>query len=214
MNKILIVEDHQMMRIALTYAFKDQEDFQIVGEAVSVAEGKRMLLELDPDILLLDLYLPDGNGLELVKFRNTRKLKTRILVVSSTTKDDEILAVLKNGAEGVLGKNISPIEVLYAIKNILNGKKHLSEQASMALLKAYQHEDIGEKYLELKFSDREQHILRLLADGYLNKEISVKIGISESTVRTHMQRISQKLGIKNKRELLLYATDHYERDKP
>ena len=208
-KNILIVEDHPIMRIAISTAVSNQNDMIVVGEAGTVAEGKRILLELKPDLLLLDLYLPDGNGLRLVEYRNEHAEGTKVLVITSASKEDDILAVLKAGAEGIIGKNSSPERVQYAIRKVLEGKNFLMDAAAKAIINALRKNGRPIDSLRRTLSSRELQVIGCLARGAANKKIARELVISESTVRTHLQHISQKLGLQNKNELIVYAAQHF-----
>ena len=206
---ILIIEDHPLMRTAINAALSNLDDIVVVSEGCSVAEGKRMLMEAHPDLLLLDLYLPDGNGLQLVEFRNESTPATKILVITSASREDEILSVLKAGAEGIIGKDSSAERVRFAVREVLAGKNYLMEEGTRVLLRTFQADGSSNRTPLDSLSPRKAQVLKLLASGATNREIAQELVISESTVRSHLQQISQRLGLKNKRELVLFAAKHF-----
>ena len=208
-KNILIVEDYPMMRIAINTAVSNQKDMIVVGEAATVAEGKRILLELKPDLLLLDLFLPDGNGKQLIECRNALCAETKILVITSANKEEDILAVLKAGAEGIIGKNAPSERLQYAIREVLEGKNFLMDAAAKAIINALRKNGHPIDSLRRTLSSRELQVIGCLARGAANKKIARELVISESTVRTHLQHISQKLGLQNKNELIVYAAQHF-----
>ena len=207
--KILIVDDHPMMRIAINTAISNQPDMMVVGEAGTVAGGKRLLTELNPDMLLLDLYLPDGNGLQLVKFRNEHFLETKVLVITSSRNENDILAVLEAGAEGIIGKDSPPERLQHAVRKVLRGSHYLMDEATRALMQAIQKRESKEERFGGELSSRELQVMNILSRGATNKEIARELVISESTVRTHLQRILQKLELGNRHELTIYALKHF-----
>jgi DNA-binding NarL/FixJ family response regulator len=213
-SNILVVEDYPLMRIAIKSALSNQDDIMMIGESSTVKEGKRMLLELKPDLLLLDLYLPDGNGIELVEFRNEHLQETRILIITSSSNESEILAVLKAGAEGIIGKDSSPDILRFAIREVLDGKNYLMNSGAVALLRAFQKNERSPETSQRLLSQRKSQVLKLMARGATNKQIAEELVISESTVRSHLQLIMQEIGLHNKRELILYAAKHFSEKPP
>jgi DNA-binding NarL/FixJ family response regulator len=185
------------------------DDFHVVGEGSTIARGMSLLLEHKPDLLLLDLYLPDGNGVNLVEFRNEHARDTKILIITSSSNETEILAVLKAGAEGIIGKDSPPDLLRFAIREVLDGRNYLTNCCAQALLHSFKRNEQTSENPQRPLSQRKLQVLKLLAKGATNKQIAEKLVISESTVRSHLQLISQELGLKNKRELLVYAMKHF-----
>ena len=208
-NRVLIVDDHPMMRMAIRTAISKQHDLELVGEAGTLADGRRLAEELQPVLILLDLYLPDGNGLEFVCFRNEHLPDTKILVLTSSNNEDDILAVLKAGVEGIIGKDSPPERIQFAIKKVLAGNSYLMNGAADALLREYQKGETHEEAQALSLSAREMQVMEHLARGETNAEIAAGLFISESTIRTHIQRILHKIGLQNKNQLIIYAAKHY-----
>ncbi len=208
--KILLIDDHPMMRAALKAAIQNQTGLQVAGEAGTLGEGRRLIDVLQPDLLLLDLYLPDGNGKELITYRNAHCPRMKVLVVTSASDEEVILAVLKAGVDGMIGKNAPAERVQYAIREVLGGRCYLMEEATQILLRAFQQRPGELKVSQDLLSEREQGVIALLARGASNQDIAAELVISESTVRSHLQRISQKIGTQNKRELVLYFAKHYK----
>jgi two-component system response regulator NreC len=196
------------MRIAIKTVLVHSDDFHVIGEGSTIAKGMSLLLEHKPDLLLLDLYLPDGNGVNLVAFRNEHSRDTKILVITSSNNETEILAVLKAGAEGIIGKDSPPDLLRFAISEVLDGKNYLTNCCTMALLNSFKRNEQTSENLQRSLSQRKLQVLKLLAKGATNRQIANELVISESTVRSHLQLISQELGLKNKRELIVYAMKH------
>ena len=208
-NRVLIVDDHPLMRMAIRTAISKQHDLALVGEAGTLADGRRLAEELQPDLILLDLYLPDGNGLELARFCNEHLPDTKILVITSSSNEDEMLAVMKAGVEGIIGKDSPPERIQFAIREVLAGNNYLMNGAANALLREYQKGETHGEAQALSLSARELQVMKFLARGETNAEIAAELFICESTVRTHLQRILHKLGLQNKNQLVIYAAEHY-----
>ena len=205
---ILIVDDHPMMRTALRIALEDQPDLAVVGEAGSVAQGKLRAVALKPDLILLDLYLPDGNGVELIRFRNDMLPETRILVVTSSNNEKDLIAVMDAGAENYIVKDSSPEQLLQGVRAVLGGVSFLTLGATRILLKKLRQPETETRADGSNLSEREKQILQHLAGGATNAEIANALYITESTVRTHFQRISKKLNLLNHSQLMLYAINN------
>ena len=140
---ILIVDDHPMMRTALRITLEDQADLRVVGEAGTVAEGRRQAIALKPDLILLDLYLPDGSGLDLIHFRNEQLPGTRILVVTSSNNEKDIVDAVHAGADSYVVKDSPPEHLLLALRTVLAGKNFLTPGATGILLKQLRQSQIG-----------------------------------------------------------------------
>ena len=132
---VLIVDDHPMMRIALRIALDEAPDLQVVGEAGSLAEGKQMALLLKPDLMLLDIYLPDGSGAELIHYRNEHLPEARILVLTSSSSEKDLMAAMEAGAERYMGKDSSPEHLIQGARAVLSGMHFLTPGATGILLK-------------------------------------------------------------------------------
>jgi two-component system, NarL family, nitrate/nitrite response regulator NarL len=207
---ILIVDDHPMMRTALRIALENQADLKVVGEAGSVAQGKLVAIALKPDLILLDLYLPDGNGVELIHFRNENLTETRILVVTSSSNEKDLIAAMEAGAESYLVKDSSTEQLLQGVMAVLGGMSFLTPGATGILLKKLRQPETEPGVDGSNLSEREKQILHHLARGATNTEIAKALFITESTVRTHFQRISKKLNLLNHSQMMLYAINNFK----
>ena len=171
---ILIVDDHPMMRTALRITLEDQADLTVVGEAGTVAEGRRQAMALKPDLILLDLYLPDGSGLDLIHFRNEQLPGARILMMSSSHNEKDIVDAVQAGADSYLVKDSPPEQLLLALRTVLAGKNFLTPGATGILLKQLRQPQIGSTPDEPPLSEREQQILHHLAGGASSAQIACK----------------------------------------
>ena len=206
---ILIVDDHPMMRTALRIALEDEADLTVVGEAGTVAEGRRQASALKPDLILLDLYLPDGSGLELIHFRNEQMSATRILMMTSSSNEKDIMDAVRAGADSYLVKDSPPEELLLALRTVMAGESFLTPGATGILLKQLRQPPSGSKPEETPLSVREKEILHHLAGGASSTEAAEALRISESTLRTHMQHILKKLALQNRAQAIIYAVKNH-----
>ena len=209
-TSILIVDDHPMMRIALRIALDDAPDLQVVGEAGSLAEAKQKALLLRPELILLDIYLPDGSGLELIHYRNEHLPEARILVLTSSSSEKDLMAAMEAGAESYMGKDSSPEQLIQGVRAVLSGMNFLTPGATGILLKNLRQPEAEPGAQDVALSEREKQILQNLDRGASNAEIASALNITESTVRTHFQRILRKLNLANHSQLMLYAIKHYK----
>jgi DNA-binding NarL/FixJ family response regulator len=204
-NTILIVDDHPLMRTALRVTLEDQAGLAVVGEAGTLADGRQKAVALNPDLVLLDLYLPDGSGLELIRYRDDVLPATRILVVTSSNNEKDIMAAIEAGADSYVVKDASPEQLLQAVRAVLAGESFLTPGATGILLKKLNQARPGAGGEEALLSAREKEILHYLAGGASSAEIAAALHITESTLRTHFQHILKKLGLQNRSQAVVYA---------
>ena len=209
MTTILIVDDHPMMRTALRITLEDQVDLTVVGEAGTVAEGRQQAIALIPDLILLDLYLPDGSGLDLIHFRNEQLPGTRILVVTSSNNEKDIVDAVHAGADSYVVKDSPPEHLLLALRTVLAGENFLTPGATGILLKQLRQPQTSSTPDEPPLSEREQQILHHLAGGASSAQIAETLHITESTLRTHIQHILGKLGLQNRGQAVIYAVKNH-----
>lgn len=198
MIRILIADDHTLFRQGLSRLLTEL-DFEIVGEAGDGAEAQRLALEVRPDIVLMDLHMPVMGGVEA-----TRRLSEKfpILILTVSENDEDLRAAIDAGARGYLLKNEDPAALKYAIENVARGGSVLSAIIADALLDRARRSDQSD--LEL-LSPREQEVLTLLSRGLSNREIADTLGISSHTVKTHLERTYEKLGVSSRSEAAAIA---------
>jgi two-component system nitrate/nitrite response regulator NarL len=204
----LIIDDHALFRVGLQ-GLLEQRGIEVADAVASGIEGIQRAQELQPDIILLDLRMPDMGGLEVLQ--KLREMETSIPVVMLTTSNDEadLIKSLRSGAQGYLLKDMEPDELVSALRDIENGKNVVAQDLTDALARMVQGEanvvdDDG------PFSDltpREMEILCLLAEGQSNKLIARNLGISDGTVKLHVKAILRKLGIHSRVEAAVIAVE-------
>lgn len=196
--RIVLVDDHSLLREALREKLAREPDFDVIGEAGDADTALRLVAELSPDILILDVALPDKNGSEIA---NEVKLKfpaTRIVVFSMHDERHIVTTMLKAGAMGYVTKTAERPNLLNAIRAVATGHEYLSPEASAALVKTF-----GDAHPEL--TPREQEILQLLAEGRRGPEIADMLNISPGTVDVHRRNIMAKLDLHTIADLTRYA---------
>jgi DNA-binding NarL/FixJ family response regulator len=207
--RIFLVDDHQLVRDGIKALLISAEDLTILGEASSGRECFEKIAIEPPDILILDISLPDTNGIEITKRISSEYPDTRVLILSMYTNEDFIFNSVKAGARGYLPKNTSREELLSAIHAIYEGEEFFSDSISRIMLKSYvrkaKEDDLVSQGGPIPLTTREIEILKLFAEGFINKEISDQLDISIRTVETHKNHIMKKLELKSTVELIKYA---------
>ena len=203
------MDDHQLVRDGIKALLISAEDLTILGEASSGRECFEKIAMEPPDILILDISLPDTNGIEITKRISAEYPDTRVLILSMYTNEDFIFNSVKAGARGYLPKNTSREELLSAIHAIYEGEEFFSDSISRIMLKSYvrkaKEDDLVSQGGPIPLTTREIEILKLFAEGFINKEISDQLDISIRTVETHKNHIMKKLELKSTVELIKYA---------
>ncbi len=207
--RIVIAEDHTILREGLRSLLSSSPDFEVVGEAEDGREAIRCVEKLKPDLILTDLSMPRMNGMEAIREIKKTSPKTKILVLTVHKTEEYILATLKAGADGYLLKDSTHTELLMAVKNVISGKRYISPGISEKVIEGYVE---GKKTLKPRTSwetltQREREILKLIAEGYRNKEIADDLCISVKTVEKHRANLMEKLNLHNVQALTAFAIE-------
>ncbi len=209
---ILIADDHAILRSGLRQIFADYTTFHEIGEAET---GVQVLAKLEEgvwDVVLLDLTLPEMNGLEVLKEIKARWPDVAVLVLSMHSEDQYAIRALKAGASGYLTKGCRSEELLEALETVGRGEKYITLSVAQRLAQSFTPN--GEVAPHERLSDREFQIFCLLASGLRNAEIGKRLSLSEKTISTHRNRILEKMQMKNFAELIYYAMEHGFVNKP
>ena len=187
--RMLVIENQTLVRIGIRTVLVGKEDFQIVGETDTGAEGFKLFLSLKPDVTILSLRLPDSCAIDTLGDYFAEERRARILVLADTAGDAEISKALKKGALGYICKDISPEELTKAIRMVADGKKYIPSDIAEILTANFGSEDL---------TPTETRILQQIVAGKANKEIAYDLNISENTVKTHVKNIFEKLGVSDR----------------
>jgi len=210
--RIFLVDDHQLVRDGIKALLTSADDLTILGEAASGAECFDKIAREAPDILILDISLPDTNGIEITRRVTAEYPATRVLILSMYTNEDFIFNAIKAGARGYLPKNTSREELLDAIHAIHQGEEFFADSITRIMLRSYvrkaKEDEPAGPGAPVPLTTREIEILKLFAEGFINKEISDRLDISIRTVETHKNHIMKKLELKSTVELIKYAIRH------
>ena len=207
--RILIADDHAIFRDGLRKLFDGTDEVEIVGEASNGNECVRMLAKLKPDILLLDLRMPEKDGLGVLEEINFDSVSTRVIVLTAAEDDRDVVRAMRLGARGVVLKQSASDLLLKSIKKVHDGEIWLDNRMTAEVIDAFKRSaETGQRRDKPLLSDREKEIVQLVAQGFRNREIGEKLFISEQTVKNHLHNIFDKLGVSDRLELALYAIHH------
>jgi DNA-binding NarL/FixJ family response regulator len=198
--RVLVVDDHPVVRHGLTAILRWEPDLEIVGEAADGEAALRLILEQRPDVVLLDLRLPRLSGVEVMRQARAQAPEVRFLVLTTYDTDSDIGPALAAGAQGYLLKDTSPDELARGVRALMAGGAALEPAVAARLL-----ERLGESDHNGGLSDREREVLGLLVDGASNKGIAHQLSLSENTVKAHISHIFDKLGVQSRAEAVAAA---------
>lgn len=206
--KLVLVDDHEIVRDGIKSLLLNSDNIEIVGEAANVDELFNLLIAHRADIIIMDISLPGKSGIDITKELSTKYPDLKVLILSMFTEEEFIYNAIKAGAKGYLPKNSKQEDLLTAITAIQNGEEFFSPLISKVLMNSYVKKIRNENNFENdqeKLSKREMEILQLVVEGFSNKEISEKLFISIRTVETHKTHVLQKLNLKSTVDLVKYA---------
>ncbi|HEY8602433.1 MAG TPA: response regulator transcription factor [Thermomicrobiales bacterium] len=198
--RILLVDDHSVVRQGLRMFLGLDPDLEVIGEASDGAEGLRLAHELRPDVVLMDLLMPVMDGVTAIGHLRRELPDTEVLALTSVLEDDKVVGAVRAGAIGYLLKDTRAEELVRAIKGAAAGQAQLSRAAAERLMREVRAPESPEALTE-----RETDVLRLLATGQSNKEIARNLSINESTVKSHVSNILNKLGVQGRTQAALHA---------
>lgn len=207
MIKILLVDDHAILRDGLKNILSFEDDMKVVGEAISGEEALKLADELAPDVIIMDINLPGINGVETTAVIKSKNPNARILVLTMYTHDEYLLSALKAGADGYLLKDAPSEHVVDAINTVFRGESMITPRMTKKLVNIHLQQTQFKKD-ESNLTDREQEVLIGLVEGLSNKEIAEKLFISDKTVKIHVSKIFKKLEVKSRSQAVIYAVQN------
>jgi DNA-binding NarL/FixJ family response regulator len=212
MIRIVIADDHTIVREGLKQLLSAAGDFQVVGEAADGHEAMQRVRDMDFDVLLLDLSMPGRSGLEVIKQAKAEKPKLRILVLSMHQEHQYAIRAIKSGASGYLTKEAASTLLATALRKVAGGGAYITPEVAEQLALGAMPPTGAEPHTTL--SDREFQVFRMIAEGQGVSDIAGKLNLSVKTVSTHKARLMQKLGVASTAELIRYALQHRLTDDP
>lgn len=204
---VLLVDDHTVIRAGIKLLLERHRDWQVVGEAADGREALKAVEKLRPDVVVMDLAMPNLNGMEATRQLLSTHPKTSVVVLSMHSDEGYVLRALKAGARGYVLKDSTETDLIDAVKAVLAGKSYFSPAVSRLLVEDYTRQ-LRDRDLEDTFellTNREHEVLQLAAEGKSNKEIAGLLNLSVYTVETHRKNIMEKLNLHSVPELILYA---------
>jgi two-component system, NarL family, response regulator LiaR len=202
--RVLVADDHAVLREGLRSFLDLQEGIEIVGDAADGAEAVELAERLRPDVVLMDLVMPNLDGVEAMRVLNERVPGTRVIILTSYIDDDRLLPAIRAGAAGYLLKNAEPQELARAIRTAAAGEALIDPSVAARLVERLSQDEPRDDYESL--TAREREVLELIGRGYSNKRIALDLGIAEKTVKTHVSNLLGKLGVADRTQAALYAS--------
>ena len=206
--RVLLVDDHAVVRMGLRAFFDLQDDIEVVGEASDGSEGVAMARRLEPEVILMDLLMPNMDGVTAIGRIKAERPETEIVTMTSFIEEEKVTSALEAGASGYVLKDADAEEVAAAIRAAYAGEVHLDPQVARLLAQRLRQRKAPEDTLAEPLTDREKDVLRLLGQGMSNKEIGAALFITERTARTYVSNILGKLGLASRTQAALYAVEH------
>lgn len=207
MIKVLIVDDHHVVRRGLLFFLKTQKDIEVVGEASNGKEAIELTASLQPDIILMDLVMPEMDGIQATKHIKAKYPNIQIIMLTSFSDRDHVVPAIEAGAAGYQLKDIEPDELVLAIRRVMDGENIMHPQVTTQLI---QNQEMASELPHMlhPLTNREQDVLGELTKGKSNKEIASSLFVTEKTVKTHISNIFAKLEVQDRTQAALYAVKH------
>ena len=202
--KLIIVDDHQIVRDGLKLLLKLSENIDVVGEAHDASSLFANLKKVTPDILLLDIELPGKSGIEIAKEITKDFPSIKIIILSAQTSESNVISAIETGVHGFLPKHSGQNQLLQAIHTVNSGEEYFDASISQIVIKSIK-QSFSEKTARSTLTPRESEIVKLISEGLLHKEIALQLFISKRTVDNHVSNIMQKLSFRSKADIIRYA---------
>lgn len=201
---VFLVDDHQVVRQGLRDFLELQDDIEVIGEASSGVEAVQHIKQLLPDVVVMDLVMPEMDGVETTRRVKAISPSTHVIVLTSFADDDKVFPAIKAGAISYLLKDVSPLELARAVRAAKRGEAVLHPEVAAKLMQEFSTPRPSEQENE-SLTEREMDVLRLIARGHSNREIADALVISEKTVKTHVSNILSKLHLADRTQAAIYA---------
>ena len=206
MIKVLLIDDHEMVRLGVSSYLMVQPDIEVIGEASNGLEGYKLATELKPDIILMDLVMDVMDGIESTKRIMAEWPEAKIIIVTSFLDDEKVYPAIEAGAKSYILKTSSAEEIANAIRETFKGEEVMGPEVTSKLIEGEAEKNKPKLHDEL--TNRESEVLQCVAKGYSNQEIADELFISLKTVKTHVSNILSKLQVSNRTQATIYAYQH------
>lgn len=204
-SKVLVADSHEVVRLGISFIIRCSEDFEVVGEAGSCSEIIQKTVKLKPDIIVMDVQMGDGNGIEACRVIKEKESQSRVIILTSPNEDEAIFSAISAGADGLLLKQIKSEELISALKMVRDGKSLLDPAITTKVLDRMKNGASTGNQPEALLNPQEQRILALIAEGKTNKEIAQVLMLSNNTIKNYVSGILSKLNFSNRAEAAAYA---------
>jgi len=202
---LALADDHPIVLDGLEGLFRLEPDFQVVARCINGEETLVAVRRHRPDILILDLLMPRGDGLEILRTLRREKLPTKVVLLAGALEEDEVLEALRLGVRGVVLKELAPQQLVECVRKVHAGEQWLEKQLSSRVLETLLRREAGGRTGNSVLTPREIEIVRMVASGLRNRELARRLGVTEGTVKIHLHNIYKKLKVQNRLELVLHA---------
>lgn len=202
--RVLVVDDHSLFRDGIV-SLLGATGFTVVGQAGDGKAAVEEALRLKPELVLLDIHMPEMTGLEALKQIKAQLPETRVVMLTVSEAEESLVEAIRNGADGYLLKHLSGTEFIEMLDGLKRGEAAITRKSASYLMKQLSKPELPQEKATQPLSEREQEILGLLAEGLSNKAISEKVSLSENTVKYHIKNILHKLNVQNRTEAVMYA---------
>ncbi|MFF0526763.1 response regulator [Nocardia amikacinitolerans] len=206
MIKVFLVDDHHIVRRGVADLIDIESDMDVVGEAGSVSQALARIPALQPDVAVLDVRLPDGNGIELCRELLSQQPRLRCLILTSFTDEQAMLDAILAGASGYVVKDIGTTDLVDAIRDVGSGKSLLDNRAAAALMAKLREEAEAKTGPLAELTDQERVLLGLLGEGLTNRQIAQRMFLAEKTVKNYVSRLLTKLGVERRTQAAVLAS--------
>ena len=205
--RVLLADDHSLFRKGLASLLSSDKGFKVVGEAQDGTEALNKAKDLKPDLILMDVYMPGGNGLEATRQIKEALPSVKVVILTVSEEDKNLFEAIKCGAHGYLLKKIEPRDLFEMLRGVFRGEAPISRATAAKILNEFaaQAHRATEEMPEERLSPKEREVIELLTKGSTNKEIGNKLGITENTVKNHLKNILDKLHLENRVQAAAFA---------
>lgn len=202
---IVLADDHPIVLDGLENLFRLEADFRVVARCVNGEESLAAVRRHRPDVLILDIHMPRNDGLSVVRELRRERLQTQVVLLAAALEDEEVMEALRLGVRGMLLKELAPQMVVRCVRKVYAGEQWIEKQSFGRALDSLLRREAGEREASSVLTPREIEMVRMVARGLRNKEMSEQLAISEGTVKIHLHNIYRKLKVENRVELILFA---------
>lgn len=207
MINLVLADDHRIILEGLEQLFRREKEYNVVATATSGEDAINAVRRHRPEVLVLDVRMPNGDGLSVLRQVHSEKIPTRVILLTASMQDDEVLQAVECGVWGLVLKEAAAVSLLDCVRKVVRGERSLDQSLVVRALDRMIDRQSASKHAAEVLSRREAEIVKMVAAGMRNKEIATKLFIGEGTVKTHLHAIYKKLGVNGRVELTLYAQD-------